>query len=89
VQGNLDAIEDADEKSQVLLTIAEALAPHDAPEAKKWLALARAAYPNLKEGWQKKRADIKLAVVAARLGEADADEWFDKSLKAASRRPRA
>jgi len=77
---HLAALSDPFEREQALLVLAQALPDADAAASKKWLGLARAGFANLKESWQQNLAAPRLAALASRLKEPDANALFEQAL---------
>jgi len=79
-RGHLDALDDPYDRERALFLVAESLAGKDDAGAKAWMALARASYAALKEDAQLRTSAQHLAVLAARLKEADAEALFEQAL---------
>lgn len=79
-QKHLGALEDPYEREQALLLVAESLVGKDDQAARKWMALARAGYANLKDDGPRFLVSQRLAILGARLKEADANALFEQAL---------
>jgi hypothetical protein len=85
-EGQVPGIQDSNQRLQVLLVLADSLAEKNPDEAKPWLRQAKAVHEGVKEAWQKRNATPKIALLSARLQEADADKWFAAAMKEAGER---
>lgn len=83
-QANLPKAQKPFEREQAMLALAEATVMADPAASARWLLQARATLPEIKDAEERKDSLARLAALAARLKQPEADDLFAQALKASS-----